>query len=293
MFVFLSYAREDTALAERIHATLAAAGFDCFLDTKSLPPGQEYNARIRQAVDRADLFIVLVSPQALDPGSYVSTELAFAERKWRNPSGYVLPVAATTFDGEALPAYLRPINVLPAQRNVEARVLAWVQERIEQGGGTSDDTPRDRLERWRRLNQPPLRRARKLMLRHLFSMIVAFAFIGFGVLASTVAAPAPDEMRLAMTVIPILVGGGVALYAVVQSVQALVGAAPVAALVLDRSDHKGVTVHLLLANGARKRYTAVGHSANSAYPGEIGWAFIAGGLLLDFERGPRMPTPRY
>ena len=229
MFVFLSYAREDAALAERIHATLAAAGFDCFLDTKSLPPGQEYNARIRQAVDRA---------------------------------------------------------------NVEARVLAWVQERIEQGGGTSDDTPRDRLERWRRLNQPPLRRARKLMVRHLFSMIVAIAFIGFGVLASTVGAPAPDEMRLAMTVIPILVGGGVALYAVVQSVQALVGAAPVAALVLDRSDHKGVTVHLLLANGARKRYTAVGHSANSAYPGEIGWAFIAGGLLLDFERGPRMPTPR-
>src|SRR5687767_11180959 len=109
MFVFLSYAREDHELAERIRSTVVAAGFDCFLDTRSLPPGQEYNSRIREAVARADLFIFLLSAPAVEPGCYAMTELAFAEKKWPNPAGYVLPVASANFDCASLPAYLRPI----------------------------------------------------------------------------------------------------------------------------------------------------------------------------------------
>jgi hypothetical protein len=37
------------------------------------------------------------------------------------------------------------------------------------------------------------------------------------------------------------------------------------------------SIHQWDTTGARKRYTAVGHSANSAFAGELGWAFIAGG----------------
>jgi hypothetical protein len=173
MFVFLSYAREDREMVERIRSTLAAAGFDCFLDTRSLPPGQEYNARIGQAVARADLFIFLLSAPALEPGSYALTELAFAEKKWRNPSGHVLPVASAKFDFGALPAYLRPINVLQPRGSTEAEVLAWVQERAERGGGGGEETPGGRLARWARLHQPPLRRERKLPLRLIIGALPA------------------------------------------------------------------------------------------------------------------------
>ena len=283
MFVFLSYAREDREMAERIRGTLAAAGFDCFLDTRSLPPGQEYNARIGQAVARADLFIFLLSAPALEPGSYALTELAFAEKKWRNPAGYVLPVASATFDFGALPAYLRPINVLQPRGSADAEVLAWVQERAEQGGGGGEETPRERLDRWRRLNQPPLRRERKLLLRHIMTVVAGLAFIGFGVVASEM-----GQAPALFMVVPPLIGSGLIILALVQSIQGLVGAKPVAALVLDRSEsQKGVRVHLLLANGRRKPYSAVGRAASSAYPGEIGWAFVVGGMLLGFERGPQ------
>jgi hypothetical protein len=62
----------------------------------------------------------------------------------------------------------------------------------------------------------------------------------------------------------------------------------VAALVLDRSENRGgVTVHLLLVNDERKSSIAIGRAATTAYPGEIGWAFIVGGMLLGFERGPQ------
>lgn len=282
MFVFLSYAREDREMAERIRGTLAAAGFDCFLDTRSLPPGQEYNARIGQAVARADLFVFLLSASALEPGSYALTELAFAEKKWRNPAGYVLPVAFAKLDFGALPAYLRPINVLQPRGSTDAEVLAWVQERAEQGGGGGEETPRERLDRWTRLHQPPLRRERKLPFRHIFSVLVGLAFIGIGLFASGI-----DPTAGLLTVAPTLIGSGVIIFALVQSIQGVLGAKPVAALVLDRSEHRGVRVHLLLANGRRKSYSAVGRAATSAYPGEIGWAFVVGGMLLGFERGPQ------
>jgi hypothetical protein len=44
---------------------------------------------------------------------------------------------------------------------------------------------------------------------------------------------------------------------------------------------------LLLADGRRESYDAVGRSASNVSSGEIGWAFVKGGMLLDFERGPR------
>lgn len=145
--------------------------------TTSLPPGQEYNTRIGRAVERADLFIFLVSPPALEPGSYALTELAFAEKKWRNPAGYVLPVAPADRALGPLPAYLRPINVLQPRGNAEAEVLAWVLERASRGGGGGEETPHERLTRWMRLHQPPLRRQRRLLFRHLILVLAGLVFI--------------------------------------------------------------------------------------------------------------------
>jgi len=300
MYLFLSYAREDRELAETIHRALVTAGFDCFFDTASLPPGQEYNARIAQAVARADLFVFLLSAPALEPGSYALTELAFAEKKWPNPAGHVLPVSPPGFDLSALPAYLRSINVLQVHGNTAAEVLDWVRERVERGGGGGDETPDQRLERWMRLNQAPLRRARKLPFRFLVGALFGFAFIGFGFLAANLgssAGPRPsgfDAMVRLLTFLPMIVGAGVILYSIVQLIRGIVGAAPVAALVLDRNQGKGaITVHLLFKGNKRRACSAVGRTAMSVYPGEIGWAFVAGKMLLDFDRGPQgIVSPR-
>lgn len=292
MYVFLSYAREDRELAENIRAALGAAGFDCFLDTKSLPPGQEYNARIGRAVDRADLFIFLLSAAALEPGSYALTELSFAEKKWRNPAGHVLPVAPAGFALGSLPAYLRPINVLTVRGNPEAEVVAWVRERVERGGGGGEETPEERLHRWKRLHQPPLRRARRLPLRYVAFVPFGILFIAFGLFAASFVSssrlrpPGPEGVDEALTLIPIVVGALAILVGIVHLFLGLAGARPRAALVLDRNEDKsGVRVHLLFADGTRKPCAAVGRAATRAYPGELGWAFARGGMLLDFERG--------
>jgi hypothetical protein len=287
VFVFLSYAREDGELAERIRGTLVAAGFDCFLDTKSLPAGQEYNARIGQAIARADLFVFLLSTTALEPGSYTLTELAFAEKKWRNPAGYVLPVACAPLDLDLLPAYLRPINVLQPRGNIEAEILAWVEERAEYGGGGAGElTPLDRLTRWARQHQPPLYRQRRVVGRSLIAILFGVFAIGFGMDFGTFGGPLPLFTVVSMLLFG-LFGAVLIVFGLVEFIRGRAGAEPIAAFVLDRTEdkHGEVTVHLLFVDDSRKAYSAVGPDATNAYPGEIGWAFVTGSLLLGFVRG--------
>ena len=88
MKIFLSYASEDRAVAEAIHLALSAQGHDVFFDRDDLPPGDEFNIRIRRAIEQTDLFVFLVSAQALDAGSYTLNELDIAEKSWSRPAGH-------------------------------------------------------------------------------------------------------------------------------------------------------------------------------------------------------------
>jgi hypothetical protein len=133
----------------------------------------------------------------------------------------VLPVATGSADLGALTAYLRPINALRPRGNAEAEVLAWVEERAQHGGGDAGEaTPIERLERWARQRQPPLRRERRLVAR---------SFAG------------------------ILFGAGLILYSIVLTIRGLVGAKPVAALVLDRDEDRGVTAWPSIPSSGRSR----------------------------------------
>src|SRR5688572_27569919 len=92
--VFLSYAHEQRSIAEEINAALSVRDFDVFFDKSNLKPGRAFDGAIQKAIGTCDLFVFLISPEALDKRSYTITELAYAKEKWKNPSGKVLPVMA-------------------------------------------------------------------------------------------------------------------------------------------------------------------------------------------------------
>ena len=94
MKIFLSYSSQNRASVEPVDFALAAQGHDVFFDRDDLPAGTEYDQRIIEAVEGADLFVFMLSPASIRPGSYTLTELGLAQKKWTNPSGRVLPVAA-------------------------------------------------------------------------------------------------------------------------------------------------------------------------------------------------------
>jgi hypothetical protein len=57
MRVFLSYSSKDRALVEPIYLALRAQRHNVFFDRADLPPGEEYDIRIRRAIERSHLFV--------------------------------------------------------------------------------------------------------------------------------------------------------------------------------------------------------------------------------------------
>lgn len=127
MQIFLSYASEQAILAEEIQLALIGSGHDVFFDRQSLPPGGDFNTRIRQAIDASDGMVFLISPHSVEPGSYALTELEFAKKKWRHPSHGVLPVLTEPTDLKSLP-YLRAATYLEPVGNVAAEVAAEAEQ---------------------------------------------------------------------------------------------------------------------------------------------------------------------
>jgi len=70
MRIFLSYAAEHLPLAEQVNAALEAEGHEVFFARQSIPAATPFGRGIRAAVRRSDLFLYLISPESVAPGSY-------------------------------------------------------------------------------------------------------------------------------------------------------------------------------------------------------------------------------
>lgn len=122
MRIFLSYPSQDREHAEQIYLALRAQGHNVFFDRKDLPPGEEYDIRIRSAIEKSHLLIFILSPDAIDAGSYTLTELEIAQKTWPLPTGRVLPVMLHPVELARIPPYLQSVTFLQPVGNVTATV---------------------------------------------------------------------------------------------------------------------------------------------------------------------------
>jgi hypothetical protein len=125
--VFLSFASEYRTLAEGIALRLKSDGLVVFMDRLSLSTGGEYDRRIRREIARCDLFIFLISPESVAPGSYCRTELALVETRWPVPGDKVLPVRVAPVLSTEIPPYLQAVTYLDPPGNVPADVAHAVE----------------------------------------------------------------------------------------------------------------------------------------------------------------------
>jgi TIR domain len=126
--IFISYSRADSAQAEALATRLAAEGHEVFWDQDSLPPGEAYDDRLLAAIQRCELFVCLIGEHSFDEGRYARTELKFAQQRWPNPSGRVLPVLLHPPAMASLPAYLKSVTVATIEGDMVAEVVGLVQE---------------------------------------------------------------------------------------------------------------------------------------------------------------------
>lgn len=128
MRIFLSYASPDRALVEPIRYALAEQRHDVFFDREDLQPGEEFDSRIRRAIERCELFLCFITPNTVDAGSYTLSELAIAQRVWPHPAGRMLPVMLASVPIEHIPAYLKSVTLLEPVGNVTASVADAVHQ---------------------------------------------------------------------------------------------------------------------------------------------------------------------
>ena len=76
--VFVAYAREDLAVAERLHGDLAMAGFSPWMDGARLLPGQNWPRAIESAIELSGFFIACFSENSVNKHGGFQVELRYA-----------------------------------------------------------------------------------------------------------------------------------------------------------------------------------------------------------------------
>jgi hypothetical protein len=64
--VFISYAREDRPFVQRLHDALATDGHQAWVDWEGIPASAKWMAEVRAAIDEAQCFCFVVSPDSVE-----------------------------------------------------------------------------------------------------------------------------------------------------------------------------------------------------------------------------------
>lgn len=78
--VFISYATEDDEKASRLHVALSSRGVRSWKADRSLLPGERWEDRICDSLEKSDFFICCLSAASVQKIGYIQTEIAEAIR---------------------------------------------------------------------------------------------------------------------------------------------------------------------------------------------------------------------
>jgi hypothetical protein len=76
--IFLAYAQEDRATVKRLYHELHAAGFEPWMDTENLLPGQNWPRAIERAIEISDYFVGCFSTRSAVKRGHFQSELTYA-----------------------------------------------------------------------------------------------------------------------------------------------------------------------------------------------------------------------
>ena len=91
--IFISYSRNDLAIAERIIDALAKDDLEPWIDWKSIPKGEVFEREIEQGIEKAEIFLFLVSPDSVQ-SDWCNKEIAHAVKNGKR----ILPVVLRDAD---------------------------------------------------------------------------------------------------------------------------------------------------------------------------------------------------
>ena len=102
MNIFLSYSSDRRNIAEQVSLLSPAQGTRCSLTATLFRLAMITTCGYAKA-SSSDIFVFLISPRAVAPGSYALTELKYARQKWPDPRRKVLPVMIERTEYQQIP----------------------------------------------------------------------------------------------------------------------------------------------------------------------------------------------
>ena len=127
MRVFISYAREDKATAQRLYDDLKKNGVDPWLDDENLLPGQHWELEIGKAIKNCDYFLALLSSQSVSKQGYVQKELKTAlDILGECPKSRIFLIPARLDDCESIDEELKDlhwVDLFPSYESGLAEIL--------------------------------------------------------------------------------------------------------------------------------------------------------------------------
>ena len=102
---FISYSRKDITFARRLHDGMQARGFESWIDWKDIPPSADWKREIKEAIERSDAFIVILSPHSVDSKT-CSEEVTHAIENNKR----LIPIVLGKLDPAAVPPQLAALN---------------------------------------------------------------------------------------------------------------------------------------------------------------------------------------
>jgi TIR domain len=129
--VFLSYARSDRDLVQKIGQELSEAGLEVWDPDQNILPGANWMAELKAALDSASAFVLFISPDAMASRS-VSYEIEYA-------------LGAKHLRGRLIPVTIRPTKdapwILDSLKSVQYQGPGKTGRQIVELLGQSHDAP--------------------------------------------------------------------------------------------------------------------------------------------------------
>lgn len=148
--VFISYARADNAFARQLYRSLREAGFNPWLDTENLRPGQNWDFEINIAIQRSSFIIFLISKNSVDKRGYLQREVKIALEKSKEKlidDVYIIPILID--DTVELPNELVSIHyILASKPDYVNDVIDSINLQIVKLGGKRREVQEERDLFW-------------------------------------------------------------------------------------------------------------------------------------------------
>jgi TIR domain-containing protein len=137
--VFIAYASEDAALAERLFNDLHWRGFAPWMDRRKLLPGQNWPRRIEEAIANSDFFVGCFSRHSVKKRGGFQAEVRYAlDCARRVPLDDVFLIPAR-FDDCRVPVRIQRethyVDLFPDWNSGLARIVAIIDYQVKLAGG--------------------------------------------------------------------------------------------------------------------------------------------------------------